>query len=110
MKANYIRAAKEVFDISRVRIDEYMLRYLKEKGIKVIVVGGVDDTMFPMGTYEEKKDETENPRLELVGDKGMQKNVKGNSVAGVVSTIGGHMQIQVNSKEFMSAIETMLPK
>ena len=42
--------------------------------------------------------------------EGMQKNVRGESVAGFVSTIGGHMQTQVNPDKFMSAIETMLPK
>ena len=90
MAANRLRMAKEILDISNSKIDAHMLRYLKEKGIKVIIVGGVDDTMFPM--------------------EGMQGNVKGDSVAGFVSTIGGHMQSQVNSKEFMSAVETMLPK
>jgi pimeloyl-ACP methyl ester carboxylesterase len=91
IKAGPIRAIKEVVrDIPGAQIDEYMLRYLKEKGVKVIVVGAAEDTMFPMD--------------------GNQKNIKEESIAGFVSTIGGHMQIQVNSKEFMSALETMLPQ
>lgn len=92
MAANRLRAVKEVWDISRARIDEYMLRYLKEKGIKVIIVGAVEDTMFPM--------------------EGMQKNVPGSkdAIAGFVSTIGGHMQTQVNPDKFMTALETMLPQ
>ena len=95
LKENILRAGKEVWDISKIQITEDMLRYLKEQGMKVIVAGGAEDTMFPM--------------------EGMQKNVKGESVAGFVSMRGGHMQIQVNSQEginpnFMSALETMLPQ
>jgi pimeloyl-ACP methyl ester carboxylesterase len=85
-----LRAGKEVWSISQFQITEDMLRYLKDKGIKVIVASAVEDTMFPM--------------------EGMQKNVPGGEVAGFVSMRGGHMQIQVNSKEFMSGLETMLPQ
>jgi pimeloyl-ACP methyl ester carboxylesterase len=89
LKANPLRALKETWAISRANIEE-MLRYIRSKGIKVILVGAVDDTMFPM-------------------DK-MQQNVKSDFVDGFVSVKGGHMQIQVHPEIFMSAIETMLPK
>lgn len=89
MRANPLRAVKEVWNISQFQITDDMLRYLKGKGIKVIIASAVEDTMFPM--------------------EGMQKNVPGNDVAGFVSMRGGHMQVQVNSKEFMSGLETLLP-
>lgn len=89
MKANPIRALKETWAISQARIED-MLRYLREKGIRIIVVGAKDDTMFPMA--------------------GMQQNVKKGFIDGFVSVIGGHMQIQVHPEIFMSAVETMLPK
>jgi pimeloyl-ACP methyl ester carboxylesterase len=95
MKANPIRALKETWTISQARIED-MLRYLREKGIRIIVVGAVDDTMFPMGSATQAG--------------GMQKNVKKDFIDGFLAVKGGHMQIQVHPEIFMSAIETMLPK
>ncbi len=89
IKANPLRTLKEVWAISRARIED-MLRYLREKGIRIILVGAVDDTMFPMDR--------------------MQKNVKADFIDGFVSVKGGHMQIQVHPEMFMGAIETMLKK
>jgi pimeloyl-ACP methyl ester carboxylesterase len=109
MKENPLRAAKEIWAISKARIED-MLRYLHEKGIRIIVIGAVDDTMFPMGTRQETKDEEGNTRFEFVGDKGMQKNVKADFVDGFLSVRGGHMQIQVHPELYMSAAEKMLTK
>ena len=87
MKANPLRAVKELWAISQAQI-ENMLRYLRAIGIKIVVIEGVDDTMFPM-------------------DK-MQQNVKKDFVDGFLSVRGGHMQIQVHPELFMSAAESML--
>ncbi|MFZ1019600.1 MAG: alpha/beta hydrolase [Minisyncoccia bacterium] len=87
MKANPLRMVKELWAISQADIEE-MLRYLREKGIKIVIIGAVDDTMFPM-------------------DK-MQKNVKKDFVDGFLSVRGGHMQIQVHPELYMSAAESML--
>jgi pimeloyl-ACP methyl ester carboxylesterase len=87
LKANRTRAYKEVKAISRAHIQK-MLEYLREKGIKVVVIGAVDDTFFPM-------------------DK-LQKNVKSSFVDGFLSVKGGHMQIQVHPELFMGAAEEMI--
>lgn len=89
LKANPVRAVKELWAISQAQIED-MLRYLRDKSIKVVVVGAVDDTMFPM-------------------DK-MQQNTQADFVDGFVSVRGGHMQIQVHPEVYMSAVESMLPQ
>lgn len=86
-KANPLRAIKEVLAISQVETKD-MLTYLREKGVKVVVIAAVDDTFFPM--------------------EGMQKNVDTSFVDGFLSVRGGHMQIQVHPELFMGAAESML--
>lgn len=85
--ANPLRAAKEVLAISQTQIED-MLRYLREKGIHVVVIAAVDDTMFPMDKY--------------------QKNVGTSFVDGFLSVRGGYMQIQVHPELYMGAAESML--
>jgi pimeloyl-ACP methyl ester carboxylesterase len=87
MKEAPIRALKEVWAISQARIED-MLRYIHEKGIKIVIIGAVEDTMFPM--------------------IGMQNNVKKDFIDGFLSVKGGHMQIQVHPELFMGAAESML--
>jgi pimeloyl-ACP methyl ester carboxylesterase len=86
------RGGMEVLDIVGSKIDENILLYLKEKGVKIIVVAAVEDTMFPMNKMQENED------------------LNKDSVAGFVSTIGGHMQTQVHGAKFFKAILSMLPK
>ena len=93
-KANRLRYLKEGLAIPKVRIEE-MLRYLHEKGVRIIVVQGVDDTFFPMDKMQK-----------IV----KSKNVTGGFVDGFVSVDGGHVQIQVHPELYMSAIESMLGK
>jgi pimeloyl-ACP methyl ester carboxylesterase len=92
IKANPLRAIKEIWAMSQIRIED-MLRYLHEKGVRIIVVGAVDDTFFPMGTPE---------------TGGMQKNVRADFIDGFVSVRGGHMQIQTHPELYMAAAESML--
>ena len=87
IKENPIRAVKEIWAISQANIEE-MLRYLREKGIKIVIIGAVDDTMFPMNK--------------------MQKNVKPDFIDGFLSVSGGHMQIQVHPEIYMSAVESVI--
>lgn len=94
MKSNPLRAVQEVWAISQTRIED-MLRYIHNKGIKIVVIAATDDTMFPM--------------------EGMQKNVKsvgvpGGFVDGFLSVRGGHMQIQVHPELYMKAAASMLEK
>ncbi|MFA5932308.1 MAG: alpha/beta hydrolase [Candidatus Paceibacterota bacterium] len=89
INAGKIRTVKELYAISQARIEE-MLRYLHKKGIRIIVMAGVEDTMFPMA--------------------GMQKNIKKDFIDGLVSVKGGHMQIQVHPELYMGAAESLLEK
>ena len=86
-KENPLRAAKEVLAISRARIDD-MIGYLREHGIKIVVIAAVDDTFFPMDA--------------------MQKNIKAHSLDGFLSVRGGHMQIQVHPEQYIGAAESMI--
>lgn len=85
--ANPLRAGKEVLAISQAQIED-MLRYLRGRGIKIVVIAAVEDTMFPMEKY--------------------QKNVDSSFVDGFLSVRGGHMQIQVHPELYMGAAESML--
>ena len=110
IKANPLRAIKEVWAISQTRIED-MLRYLREKGIRIIVVAAVDDTMFPMGKISSiEKKEGGGEKINYVDNRGMQAHVKTDFVDGFLSVKGGHMQIQVHPEMFMGGIETMLPE
>jgi len=100
LKANPIRAVKELFAISQAQIED-MLQYLREKGIKIIVVGAVDDTFFPMDKIQENK--------KIKSDFSSTNPGEG-ILDGFVSVSGGHMQIQTHPELYMSAIETMLQK
>jgi pimeloyl-ACP methyl ester carboxylesterase len=107
-KANPFRALKEVIAISQAQIED-MLRYLHEKGIRIIVVGAVDDTYFPMGDVKEEIDEEGNVKKRyFVGNKGMQKNVKPDFIDGFLSVSGGHEQIKTHPEIYIKAIESML--
>lgn len=87
VKGNPLRAAKEMLAISQAEIKS-MIAYLREKGIKIVVIAAVDDTFFPM----EK----------------MQENVKKGSLDGFLSVRGGHMEIQRRPELFMRAAESMI--
>lgn len=87
MRAGLVRAFKETLAISQAQIED-MLKYLREKGIKIIVIAGIDDPIFPT--------------------ESMQKNVKKDFIDGFLSIRGGHMQLQVHPELYMAAAENML--
>jgi pimeloyl-ACP methyl ester carboxylesterase len=94
MKENPLRALKETIAISQTQIED-MLQYLHEKGVRIIIVGAVDDTMFPMNDESLRK-------------RGMQQHVKADFIDGFLSVRGGHMGIQTHPEIFMAAAESML--
>lgn len=86
---NPSRGLEEIMAISQAQIED-MLRYLREKGIKIIIVGAVDDTYFPMERMQKNK------------------NVKYlDTVDGFLSVTGAHDQLKVDDR-YISAIESML--
>ena len=87
VKANPLRAFKETLAMAKTQIQD-MLRYLHEKGIKIIIIGAVDDAIFPM--------------------ERLQTNVKADFIDGFLSVSGGHKQLQVHPELYMSAAEKML--
>lgn len=98
MKANPLRALKEIWAISQAQTED-MFRYIREQGIKIVVIAAVDDTMFPMEKMQK------NPKLK--SDLSKETPNEG-IVDGFVSVRGGHMQIQVHPELYMSAAESML--
>ena len=86
---NLVRAVKEVLAISRVQIQE-MLKYLREKGVKVVAIAAVDDTLFPMEKMQK------------------DRNVTTDFVDGFLSVRGGHIQIQTHPELYMDAAEGMI--
>lgn len=91
-KANRFRSLKEGIAISKAQIED-MLQYLHEKGIRIFVIQGVDDTVFPIDR--------------------MQKIVKTTSeengfVDGFLTVTGGHVQIMIHPELYMDAVENML--
>lgn len=104
---NPLRAFKETLAISQTQIQDIM-KYLRSKGISIVVMAAVEDTFFPMGDVEETKDEQGNViKREFVGDKGMQKNVDLGFVDGFLSIRGGHMQFKSNPEIMMPAVESI---
>ena len=98
MSANRLRAFKEILAISQAQVED-MFKYLREQGIRIIVMAAVDDTMFPM-----EKMQT-NPKLKSdLSKTGPNEGI----VDGFVSVRGGHMQIQVHPELYMSAAESFL--
>lgn len=93
-KSNRLRSLKEGIAISKAQI-ENMIRYVHQKGIRIFVIQGVDDTVFPI-------------------DK-MQKIIKTTNdengfVDGFLSVSGGHVQVQIHPELYMDDIEKMLEK
>lgn len=108
IKENPLRAFKETLAISQVQIQD-ILKYLRSKGINVVVMAAVEDTFFPMGDIEEEKNEQgEVLGRKFVGDRGMQKNVDSSFVDGFLSIRGGHVQFKANPEIMMPAVESML--
>lgn len=104
---NPLRAFKETLAISQVQIQE-ILRYLRTKGVHVVVMAAVEDTFFKMGDVEETKNEDgEVIKREFVGEKGMQKNVDTSFVEGFLAIRGGHMQFKANPEIMMPAVESI---
>lgn len=101
---NPLRALKETIAISRVQIQD-ILRYLRSKGVNIVVMAAVEDTFFPMGEVEETKDEQGNVvRREFVEGRGMQKNIDSSFVDGFLSIRGGHMQFKSNPEIMMPVV------
>lgn len=84
---NPIRGMKEAMEVSEIKIHK-MLRYLKEKGIGVVVMATVDDPVFPM-------------------DK-IQKIAKEDMLDGFLSLRGGHGTAFEHPELYMAAAEQML--
>lgn len=85
--SNPIRAAKEIYDVNNVRIQD-MLKELHDKGVGIIIMSSVDDPLYPMDR--------------------MQKMVKANMIDGFVSMVGGHGALGDDPAHFMAAAETQL--
>ncbi|MBI5135511.1 alpha/beta hydrolase [Candidatus Uhrbacteria bacterium] len=85
--ANPARAAKEIWDISSVQIQD-MLKKLHENGVQVVVMSSVDDPLYPMDR--------------------MQKMVKSDMITGFVSMVGGHGALGDDPTHFMAAAESQL--
>lgn len=108
MVQNPLRAFKETIAISQIQIQD-ILKYLRSKGVHVVVMAAVEDTFFPMGDVEETKDEQGNvTSREFVGNKGMQKNVDSSFVDGFLSIRGGHMQFKSNPEIMMPVVESII--
>ena len=90
--ANPVRALREGLAVANIRIDD-MLRYLHEKGVRIIVVQGVEDTFFPMDKMQK-----------VVRSRGEEDGF----VDGFLSVRGGHVQIQSHPELYMGAVESML--
>lgn len=93
-KANRLRSLREGIAISKAQIED-MLLYLHEKGIRIIVIQGVDDTVFPMD------------RMQKIIKPISKKN---GFVDGFLSVSGGHVEVLTHPEFFMNAIEKMLEK
>lgn len=98
MKANPLRALKEVWAISQAETED-MFQFLREHDIRIIVVAAVDDTMFPVEKMQK------NPKLRTDLSKDTPNE---GTIDGFVVVRGGHMQIQVHPEVYMSVAEKML--
>jgi hypothetical protein len=83
--ANPVRAVKEGYAISHSRT-EGLIRQVRKNGVKVVVVSGVDDQVFPM-------EHLQGCRLELDG---------------FVSVRGVHDDLYFQSERYMPAIISLL--
>lgn len=91
---NPIRALKESVEISKAETED-MLKNLHNHGVGIVVMNGVDDTVFPMDR--------------------MQKILKPNKdseifIDGFLSLKGNHNEIAVNPEKYVSAINEMFEK
>jgi pimeloyl-ACP methyl ester carboxylesterase len=83
---NFTRALRESVAISEAQVQE-MIGGLHEKGVGVVIVNGVDDSVFPM----EK----------------MQEVVKAEKIDGFISVKGNHNEIYANPEQWMPAVDTL---
>ena len=88
---NPVRAAKEAKNISESQIHG-MLELLREKGIDIVVMSGVDDPVFPMGKLQAT----------------IKDGVASGKLDGFLSLRGGHGEIGNLPEHFMVLAEKML--
>jgi len=87
IKDNPLRALIEVNDLSKIQI-ENILKGLKELGINISIISGVDDRAFPM--------------------KRMQEIANTDQLDGFYSVKGGHNQLYRHPEQYMKLAEQAL--
>ena len=84
VKENLIRAVKEISAMTSVEITELLVE-LKNKGIGISIIHGVDDLAFPMDR--------------------VQENAKSEQLDGFYSVKGGHNELYLNPEKYMALVE-----